>query len=84
MSPAAMQEIKAWMEAKYAEAQGPFTAEKIGAPDFVIMRTSGLEEEAPMSDAELRILDKGYVEARQGKTRDAFEWLAEIRIAYGL
>ena len=32
MSPATKQEIKEWLEAEYAEAQGPFTAEKVGAP----------------------------------------------------
>ncbi len=79
--PVAMQEIKAWMEAGYAEARGPFTAARIGASEFVIMRISDLEEEEPLSDAELRILDKGYVEAQQSKTRDALESLAEIQVA---
>lgn len=83
MSPATKQEIKEWLEAEYAEAQGPFTAEKVGAPDFIIMRTSDLDElETDLTEDELRILDKGYTEAQQGKTRDAFESLAEIRDAY--
>lgn len=85
MSPTAMQEIKEWLEAGYAEARGPFTAEKVGAPDFIIMRTSDLDElESDLTEDELRVLDKGYAEAQQGKTRDAFESLAEIRAAYGL
>ena len=83
MSPVAAQEFKTWLEAEYAEAQGPFTAEKIGAPEFVIMRTSDYGEE-PLTEDQFRVLDKGYAEAQQGRTKDAFESLAEIRAAYGL
>lgn len=60
MSPVAAQEFKAWLEAEYAEAQGPFTAEKIGAPEFVIMRTSDLERFGfCLVDGQIRILGKG-------------------------
>ena len=59
MSPVTAQEFKAWLEAEYAEAQGPFTAEKIGAPEFVIMRTSDLERFGfCLVDGKIRILDK--------------------------
>lgn len=84
MSPATKQEIKEWLESEYAKAQGPFTAASIGAPDFIIMRISDLAGEPDLTEDELRVLDKGYAEALQGKTQDAFEALAEIRAAYGL
>ncbi len=83
MSPVAAQEFKAWLEAEYAEAQGPFTAEKIGAPEFVIMRTSDLEDEQ-MTDDEMAVLLEGYEAAQRGEVQDARDALAEIRAAYGL
>lgn len=83
MSPVAMQESKAWMEAEYAEAQGPFTAEKIGAPGFVIMRTSDPEEE-PLTDDEMAVLRDGYEPAQRDEVQDAREALAETRAACGL
>ena len=35
MPPIAMHELKSWTRAEYAEVRGPFTAEKIVAPDFI-------------------------------------------------
>lgn len=63
----------------YERASGPFEVACDGKPSFIVMRSSDLEEEAPLSDAEIRILKKGYDEAQRGETKDAFESLAEIR-----
>ena len=68
----------------YENANGPFEMSIDGKPSFIVMRASDLEEEAPLSDAEIQILKRGYEEAVRGETRDAFESLAEIRAAYGL
>lgn len=68
----------------YENANGPFEVVRDGKPSFIVMRTSDLEEEPPLSEAEIRMLKKGYGEAQRGETRDAFESLAEIRAAYGL
>ena len=83
MSPVAAQEFKAWLEAEYAEAQGPFTAEKIGAPEFVIMHTSDLEE-GQLTDDEMAIMHGGFEAAQCGEAQDAREAVAEIRVARGL
>ena len=68
----------------YENANGPFEVVCDGKPSFIVMRTSDLEEEAPLSEAEIHMLKKGYSEAQRGETRDAFGSLAEIRAAYGL
>lgn len=68
----------------YARANGPFEIAKDGQPSFVIMCTSDLEEEEPLSGAQLQQLEKDYIQSQQGETSDAFESLAEIRAAYGL
>lgn len=68
----------------YERAKGPFVLTRDGYPSFIAIRSSNLEEEAPLSDAEVRMLKKGYDEAQRGETKDAFESLAEIRMAYGL
>lgn len=68
----------------YERAKCPFVLTREGYPSFIVIRPSDLEEEAPLSDAEIRMLKKGYDEAWRGETKDAFESLAEIRVAYGL
>lgn len=85
MSPIAMQEIKAWMESEYAAAQGPFTAEKIGAPEFTIIRTPGYEtlSSAPTDD-EVASVREGIADFECGAYEDAREVSRRVRDRYGL
>lgn len=85
MSPIAMQEIKAWMESEYAEAQGPFAAEKIGAPEFTIIRTPGYEasSSAPADD-EVASVRAGIADFERGAYEDAREVSRRVRERYGL
>lgn len=84
MSPTAMREIKEWLEAGYAEAQGPFTAEKVGAPDFVIMRTSDFESEELLTPDEIESLQAGYADVLNGKVLDFDEAMTQMAVKYGL
>lgn len=84
MSPTAMREIKEWLEAGYAEAQGPFTAEKVGAPDFVIMRISDVEGEELLAPEEIESLQAGYADILNGKVFDFDEAMTQIAAKYGL
>lgn len=85
MSPIASQEFKSWIESEYAEAQGPFTAEAIGAPDFIIMRTSDLEKLEPeLTDPEKAQLHTGYSEYLSGDVSDARDFVAELRSRHAL
>lgn len=83
MSPATKQEIKEWLEAEYAEAQGPFTAEKVGAPDFIIMRTSDLEGEEALTPEEIESLQAGYADIQNGRVLDFDEAMSQIAAKYG-
>lgn len=69
---------------EYERAKGLLVLTREGYPSLIIMRPSYLEEEAPLSDAEIRMQEKGYDEAQRGEAKDAFESLAEIRVAYEL
>lgn len=85
MSPIASQEFKSWIESEYAEAQGPFTAEAIGAPDFIIMRISDLEKLKPeLTDPEKTLLRTGYGEYPSGNVSDARDYVAELRSRHAL
>ncbi len=64
---------------EYERAKGPLVLTREGYPSLIVMRPSYLEEEAPLSDAEIRMQEKGYDEAQRGETKDAFESTAEIR-----
>lgn len=84
MSPATKQEIKEWLETEYAEAQGPFTADKVGAPDFIIMRTSDLEGEEALTPEEIESLKAGYADYQNGRVLDFDEAMSQIAAKYGL
>ena len=84
MSPQAVAEsTRADLRNAYAEAQGPFTVSDEQG-DFIVMRASDYDGEPPLTEGEIRVLEKGYAQALRGETRDAFESLAEIRAIYGL
>lgn len=85
MSPIASQEFKSWIKSEYAEAQGPFTAEAIGAPDFIIMRTSDLEKIEPeLTDPEKAQLRTGFGEYLSDNVSDARDFVAELRNRHAL
>lgn len=68
---------------EYERAKGTFVFTREGYPSFIVMRSSDLEEEVPLNDAEIRMLKKGHDEAQRGEIVGAFESLPEIRAAYG-
>lgn len=84
MSPIAMREIKEWLEAGCAEAQGPFTAEKVGTPDSVIMRISDVEGEELLTPEEIESLQVGRADFLNSKVFDFDEAMAQIAAKYGL
>lgn len=80
-----MQEIKAWMESEYAEARGPFTAEKVGAPEFTIIRTPGYERvPAGPTEEEVASVREGIADFERGDYVDAREASRRVRERYGL
>lgn len=85
MSPTAMQKIREWLEAGYEEAQGPFTAENIGAPEFTIIRTPGYDAlpTAPTDD-EIASVREGIAGFERGAYEDACEVSRRVRDRYGL
>ncbi|WP_273384071.1 hypothetical protein [Enorma phocaeensis] len=68
----------------YESANGPFEVACDGKPGFIVMRTSDLEEEEPLSDAEKTSLLAGYKDYLDGNVVDAHELISEIRGKYGL
>lgn len=85
MSPVAMREIKEQIETEYAEAQGPFIAEKVGAPEFTIIRTSGhaLSEKGP-TEAEIVSVREGIADFERGDFEDAREVSRRLRERCGI
>ena len=57
--------------------------EKIGAPDFIVMRTSDLEE-GQLTDDEMAIMHGGFEAAQCGEVQAARETVAENRAVRGL
>lgn len=85
MSPTAMQEIKEWLEAGYAEARGPFTAEKIGAPESTIIRTPGYDAlSSALTDDKVASVREGIADFERGAYEDAREVSRRVRDWYGL
>lgn len=68
----------------YERAHGPFEVCVDGQANFVIMRASDLEGEAPLDEAEGESLLAGYQDYLDGNVVGAREMLAQIRTEYGL
>lgn len=84
MSPQTVAEpIKVDLRNAYEVAQGPFTVgDEQG--DFIVMRTSDLDGEPPLSDTEKASLLAGYDDYLNGRVVDARELIAGMRSKHGL
>lgn len=84
MSPQAVAEsTKVDLLNAYEVAQGPFTVSDEQG-DFIVMRTSDLDGEPPLSDAEKANLLAGYDDYLNGRVVDARELIASMRSKHGL
>lgn len=80
MSFSRMQAVKEFLDERYAAAQGPFTIEGEGEPDYLVMRTSDLELVEPdLTEPEKALLKKGFSEYLAGDVADAREFASELR-----
>lgn len=79
MFPKKKQRIKEWLESECAKAQGPFTAESVGASGFVIMCTSDPAGEQSLSEVEKANLNVGYDDRSDGKIAEADKSTVRMR-----
>lgn len=83
MSPVVAKLIRDWLEAEYAEAQGPFTAEKVRAPEFTITYTPKCGSQEPTSE-EVSSVREGIDDFSRGDYADASIVSQRVRDRYGL
>ena len=85
MSSIAAKEIRDWIESEHAAARGPFTADSVGAGDFVIMRAEDLvSADTEPSDAEIASVRRGMADFVRDECVEAHELSRAIRNRYGL